>query len=984
MIAIRRIFIESLFFFVFQIIGYSQNYALKQYSVKEGLASSLVYCAKQDLKGFLWIGTDNGLCRFDGKQFVTYTATDGLPDNEVLEIWIDSKGRVWLSCFNSPICLIENGIIYTSKNTKWLENAPVVTSYYEFFEDSKNTIWISGDESLIRISENKLQDVRFSDFTGRSYIKFYEQNGQIYIAEFSDLYQWRGNSFQLVKSNNYRFILAKYRKYCRIGSDMYLYNRSNIIVRVNDADITNLDIKDSISFSQKVNFIVPDVATKLIFVGTDNGIVITDSTLLPLNSSLLEGMVISSIFIDFFGNTWFCTFGNGIFMLPEQRFIKARLPSKNNEDVINTICKTDAGDLMAGAESGKLYQINNVDDVRGIDISGSRYGDKRISIIKPFKDNIFIGTSTALIDYSLTNRTTTFYKGPGSVKTIAVSKNGFIFRGESNKSLLYPPKKLDPEILLLKRSIASCFDNTNKLWFATIDKLVTYDWNRIDTINWYDVKKYGRISSLDHLSDNTIIASTYNSGVLIGKKNSIISINKKSGLSGDLCRQIFVDEFDRIWVCTNSGLNLVYFNKTKMQVDSITIFDESSGLLSNSVYAVHTTGDSVWVGTDRGIGLFVLSGSRQELGIPTHVVSLSNGFKSYTHPDSIPTFSHDENEITITFTGISFTGNAELQYAYRLIGNNKGWNYTKQQAVVLSNLNPGKYIFEVYAFNPKSNAKYKRSTIAFEITPAYWQTTIFKVAGIIIIAGLLSMAIIIYVRKLKINQQKKLLHDSELYGLRLEALRSQFNPHFVFNALNSAQTYNIRNNDQEAQSYLSKLARLLRSNLTFAKQDFVTLSEEMNYITQYLELEQMRYKDKLNFSVTSDPDIATNDILLPSQIIQPYVENAVQHGIKPLDSGNGLINVTFRLQNDLLICSIDDNGVGIRYSIENKKQEDPEYKSIGMQLASGRIEITNKLYKLNIKINVIDKSTIDNNTTGTVVTIYFPLINKHDYENINH
>ncbi len=983
MIAIRRIFIGSFFFFVFQIIGYGQNYALKQYSVKEGLASSLVYCAKQDLKGFLWIGTDNGLCRFDGKQFVTYTATDGLPDNEVLEIWIDSKGRVWLSCFNSPICFIENGIIYTSKNTKWLENAPVVTSYYEFFEDSKNTIWISGDESLIRISENKLMDVRFANFSGRSYIKFYEQNGQIYIAEFSDLYQWKGNSFQLLESNDYRFILAKYRKYCRIGADMYLYNRSNIIARVNDADITNLDIKDSISFSQKVNFIIPDAASKLIFVGTDNGVVITDSTLFPLNSSLLEGMVISSIFIDFFGNTWFCTFGNGIFMLPEQRFIKARLPSKNNEDVINTICKTDAGYLMAGAESGKLYRINNVDDVRGIDISGSRYGDKRISIIKPFKDNLFIGTSTAMIDYNMTNKTSTFYKEPGSVKTIAVSKNGYVFRGESNKSLLYPPKILEPDILLYKRSIASCFDNNDKLWFATVDKLLTYNWEKIDTIQWYEVGKYGRISSLDHLSDNTIIASTYNSGVLIGKKDAMISLNKKSGLSGDLCRQVFVDDMERIWVCTNSGLNLVYFNKEKAQVDSIKVFDESSGLLSNSVYAVHTTGDSIWVGTDRGIGLFVLSKSKQEFGIPTHIVSLSNGVKSYTHPDSIPTFSYDENEITITYTGISFIGNAELQYAYRLSGNKMDWNFTRQQAVVLSNLNPGKYVFEVYAFNPKNNTRFIKSSIAFEITPAYWQTTIFRVTGIIIIAGFLSMIIILYIRRLKQIQQKKLLHDSELYGLRLEALRSQFNPHFVFNALNSAQTYNIRNNDQEAQSYLSKLARLLRSNLTFAKQDFVTLSEEMNYITQYLELEQMRYKDKLIFTVTANSDLATNDIILPSQIIQPYVENAVQHGIKPLNDGEGLINVTFTLQNELLICSIEDNGVGIMYSIKNKKQEDHAYKSIGMQLASGRIEITNKLYKLNIRITVIDRSTINKNTSGTLVTIFFPLLIKHDNENIN-
>lgn len=224
----------------------------------------------------------------------------------------------------------------------------------------------------------------------------------------------------------------------------------------------------------------------------------------------------------------------------------------------------------------------------------------------------------------------------------------------------------------------------------------------------------------------------------------------------------------------------------------------------------------------------------------------------------------------------------------------------------------------------------------------------------------------------KIETQNK-ESEFQLAQAELKALRSQMNPHFLFNAINSIQSYMLKNDSFLASKYLTKFARLIRSVLENSKQEFVLLSTEISTLELYVELEAMRSSFEFDYEFVLEDGMISSDYLIPPMIIQPYVENAILHGITQLSDRRGNLIVSFSIENQILKCIVDDNGIGRKEAMEIKATKDINRKSIGLEVTNNRIEILNKHNKMFAQVNIIDKFDHESNAVGTRVEIEITL-----------
>ncbi|RPD40404.1 histidine kinase [Chitinophaga barathri] len=231
-------------------------------------------------------------------------------------------------------------------------------------------------------------------------------------------------------------------------------------------------------------------------------------------------------------------------------------------------------------------------------------------------------------------------------------------------------------------------------------------------------------------------------------------------------------------------------------------------------------------------------------------------------------------------------------------------------------------------------------------------------------------------KKMELEEQRKLQLDVEyskkLAEIELKAIRAQINPHFIFNCLNSIQLFVMQRDYEHAQKYLSDFSYLIRKTLDFSRRNFITLADEITYLNTYLGLEKMRFEQKMSYEILTDPSIATAELEVPAMLLQPYVENAVKHGMINEDHSSGLLVIRFNmLAGDMLECVIEDNGIGIERS-RALRSLPGHHQSQGMEISLNRAELLNKMYNTGIQIEIIDKSKKQANDSGTVIRVLIP------------
>jgi sensor histidine kinase YesM len=395
----------------------------------------------------------------------------------------------------------------------------------------------------------------------------------------------------------------------------------------------------------------------------------------------------------------------------------------------------------------------------------------------------------------------------------------------------------------------------------------------------------------------------------------------------------------------------------------------SDGLLDNEVFKIAAFKDLAYYSTIYGIGTFSISNRRKneiapKIDLSEVVINKAQKF--------VPNGNYEyHSNINLKFDLISFKETAPLKIFYQLKGYENIWKWSENGDINYTNLPNGDYIFKAYAVN-SSGYKSAMYQIPFSIKIPYYKTWwfILSILGAILLLSYSVYRITYYyIDKREVNRTRinKMLAEYQLMGLK-----AQMNPHFIFNCLNSIQKYVLEHDTKQAYTYMAKFSKLIRFVLDISDKTFVALSDELELVKIYVELEQLRFDNKFEFILTLDGNIDPDEIILPSLLIQPYLENAIWHGIMNLPTNiSGEVRINVSAVNHHIEIVITDNGIGRKKA---KLLNQKSHQSKGLSINQKRIEAINYLLKThNATIELIDMFEDNGEPKGTKVIIKLPL-----------
>jgi len=306
----------------------------------------------------------------------------------------------------------------------------------------------------------------------------------------------------------------------------------------------------------------------------------------------------------------------------------------------------------------------------------------------------------------------------------------------------------------------------------------------------------------------------------------------------------------------------------------------------------------------------------------------------------------------------------KVNYRYRLIGQTEQWTEAGNlRKALMANLSPGSYRFEVQGRYPWQEWQ-RTSSYSFVIATPFWRTWWFwSLLG-------LSLGTLLYMwlRDRWKRREARLLLEQELIDMERKALRLQMNPHFIFNALDSISSFIFKNDQKQAVRYLNNFAKLMRYTLESSMEPVHPVENEVSILKNYLELEKLRFSGQFDYEIVVDEEISY-DVGLPPMLLQPHVENAVLHGLKPKQD-KGFLKIVFSLEEEVLVCEIDDNGIG-RAAAKQMGGHKP-HRSMASRINEDRIELLRRSENAAFSLEIIDKTNEDGNALGTRVIIRLP------------
>lgn len=340
------------------------------------------------------------------------------------------------------------------------------------------------------------------------------------------------------------------------------------------------------------------------------------------------------------------------------------------------------------------------------------------------------------------------------------------------------------------------------------------------------------------------------------------------------------------------------------------------------------------------------------------------------------TLRYDQNVISFDYAALDYTSPQTIQYAYRLVGFDTAWQYVgNKRSVTFTNLDPGGYTLRVKASNGDGvwDADERNlNAIAIIITPPWWRTWPFRIAVILGIAGLVTVFYNYRIRQIREREAIKTALNRRIAQVKMDALRSQMNPHFVFNCLSSLKLFVEKNETEKASDHISKFATLLRRVLDDARTDTetVALERELDTLRRYVELEMIRFKEKFEFRMDINPGIDLQSIEIPPLILQPYVENAILHGLQHKTNGKGLLLVKMEEGEGHVKIIVEDNGVGREAAKAIKARNPVPQQSHGLNVTAERLDYFSQKYHIRTSVETTDLRDAAG-ATGTRVTLTF-------------
>ena len=456
-------------------------------------------------------------------------------------------------------------------------------------------------------------------------------------------------------------------------------------------------------------------------------------------------------------------------------------------------------------------------------------------------------------------------------------------------------------------------------------------------------------------------------GVYIIYNNQLKKIfSKNLNLSRYNYNMIKADHYNHLWISLKSGL--LRFHTENLSTTYYNIPVECLQTTEDRKILVTQSNGYVIIDPEKEASQI----SNSSILINTFKTSTSTVANNHLYDTILYKLKWSEKSYAFQYISTQMYQDYDFEYETFLVGLDKEWQSQKlQNTIQYNNLDPGKYKFQV---REKVNdvPSTKITSLRFQILPPIWMTWWFRSILLVSILSALYYFFWFKARKKLAEKERQLEIQKIKVDSEIKVLRSQMNPHFIFNCLNTIEAYIVEKRDDEASVFLQKFSKLIRSVLENSQEEFISLSDELTVLSWYLQLEQIRSNYKWDYSIAIKDDINTKLIRIPPLLLQPFVENAIIHGIKNKIEGRGVITISIQKnQDEILEIGIDDNGIGRNESTIRGNKNPFKKKSLGMKFTMDRILNLNDKDSEKYYVEIIDK--FDNGEpSGTTIQLFLP------------
>ncbi|MEW7290312.1 sensor histidine kinase [Aquimarina sp. 2304DJ70-9] len=992
----------------------AQNNQLRAYTLEDGLPQSQVYDIVQDEIGYLWLGTQGGgLCRFNGDEFKIWNESDGLQSN-----YIHALAFVNDSLFIGT----KSGLSIKTKNKFTNLDGPRINRIFRI----KDKTYLATNIGIYEYQKKiGLVKINLNTKINTSIINDIVFDGRLFwIATNKGL--WKLNHIRkgasiIERHSAHNFTAAIYYKNKIFAA---AFNQGILVINTNAKSYGNRWISRPL----RVNNISVHKDNELWFATNNEGITIIDANKHTQKKKITRknGLAVSHIrksILDRQSNIWITTSGGGFYKYFENNFIhydqntglkgnrvyaihtaKEGIWASNSEAglikidsagihhipqeerlsevKIKSITSDASGNIWAGTDGkGILFkQIKKVDSI----VIDSSY-------VHPVKKDTIIKIDT-IVNTVIKNHIIDTDKGLPSdwIRTIHVDNTTIWaasystgiarFKYDPEKKRLLGLKNFERRNGIKDLQISYMLqDSLGKMWYATQNGHLGYiKKNRVTHLDNVLNQKTAISTLLFH--KNILFIGTAGKGIWWSSLDGNLSFKKLKGRKrpySDNIYQMIFDDQNNLWVGSERGVDKIELNQFNDIVD-VFHFGRNDGFLGIETCLNSVTKDeesNLWFGAIYGLTKYQPSEITKETVKPRlYFENIEVAYRSvdsinlntWTNSSNVLKLKPNQTELSFRYKTIDLDHPNDIQYRIKL--NNSEWSpWSSDNKQNLAGLAYGSHIF----YAQSRNYRWEESdpiTFNFFIDSPIYEKAWFQLAVLGVILLVMGGYGISYIRRVKRKnkeERERLEMQNHLLSLEQKALRLQMNPHFIFNALNGIKAMGT-SNPQRMNNTINTFATLLRETLYNSRKDYITLDQEIQTLKHYIEIEQLMASKPFTYSISIDTDFDPEEILIPPMLIQPFVENAVRHGILK-GSRDGELKVQFHTTEDFLHCTVLDNGQGIFQSQKAKTKTD--HQSMALTVTRERLESISGKNSLSIE----EIKTNGNTVAGTQIAFKIPL-----------
>ncbi|MEM6343104.1 MAG: two-component regulator propeller domain-containing protein [Bacteroidota bacterium] len=993
-------------------LSWGQGLALRfqAFGIREGLPNQSIQALYQDQLGYLWIGTWDGLCRYDGYRFQTYQRepldSTSLAANDVKCILEDGAGRLFIGS--------QGGLSLYQRQTDDFYQFPVPEGIGRAWNvqamslDEKGELWLNKMSSPARLMHLKAKE-QWEMFAGQRGKAFMWEKAKLWTA-----YANQGVKLASPRADSLSFeswaVLAPLRekKIQCIFKDkqdrIWLGARGGLYFVAGDSLV---EVGDSAFAERSVLCLVQDQQAR-IWVGTNDGLFLISPSGKQLANDQIESVAINSL----------------------------------QDVVILSLLVDTAGNLWVGTSQAGLYKVNLASRPRFQAYRSSYFQASKLTVFafaEGADNRLWLGTTNGL--YLLDKQTKAvlqhYQKGPAD--SLGLSQNVIMSLYETAEQKLMIGYGRSPSLDILDWRTQAMQQLGEKAKLGTLRKILPLSYPQDQflllgsSVNYWDplTQTYSSVKLRDTLTQQIVPSYSWDA---YQAKDSILWIANKRGLlrldprtkelrllpvfpdsyrADNTVIAIWPDIDDSFWLGTY-GAGLVQVDQSGKVLASYTKLD---GLPNNFVIGVlPDSSGHLWMSTNLGIARLdtnseVFQNFRardglmdEEFATGAYLQSLdgeiymggSDGFVAF-YPSQIersasqyvpplylkpakvsaPPLREDSlglhltayrgQRLDLSFVALDYSDPTEIRYQWQLEGWEKAWQYpSADPKVSYTNLPPGEYVFRLRASNSDGVFNGPEIRLPIEIKPRLDQHWGFRLG--LVGLGILLVASLVYFYLWRLREREKQALERRIAHSKQESLASQMDQHFLFNSLNSIQRFVLENRPKEAGKFISRFGRLIRLQLQQASQALVSIEEELNTLDLYLSLEQLRTRQKFVYEINTGPELDIYQLEIPPGLLQPYLENAIWHGLMPKEE-EGLLQLNIQGIDKGYRIEIIDNGIGREASERFKANSSYRPPSKGMSITKERISMLNALHEMELSMQIEDLQKPDGQVIGTKVSL---------------